>query len=277
MSKIFFYNENCFDTMKKMEGKGYKVDVVLTSPPYATSRSKVQTEKALETYNRRYDICLDSMTEEEYADWTVKLFNGFDKVLSENGVVLYNVSYGNENPDAMWLALLSVIKETPFRIADTIIWKKKSALPNNVGNKLTRITEFVFIFCRKSEYKTFFINKKVKTIREDTGQKYYESIYNFIEAPNNDGACKLNKATYSSDLCLKLLELYARPTCVVYDPFMGTGTTGVACMRIGGEYKITCIGSELSEAQVEYSCERCHKYKEENNIEAVIKCSYGKS
>lgn len=274
MSKVFFYNEDCFETMNKMIGKDYKVDVVLTSPPYATSRSKVQTDKALETYNRRYDICLDSMTEEEYSDWTVKLFNKFDKVLSKDGVVLYNVSYGNENPDAMWLALLSVIKETPFRIADTIIWKKKSALPNNVGNKLTRITEFVFVFCRKTEYKTFFINKKVKTVRQDTGQKYYESVYNFIEAPNNDGACKLNKATYSSDLCLKLLELYARQKCVVYDPFMGTGTTGIACMRMNSDYDMTCVGSELSEAQVDYSCERTHKYKEENNLNTVIKCKY---
>lgn len=88
--------------------------------------------------------------------------------------------------------------------------EKRSALPNNVGNKLTRITEFVFVICRKDEYKTFNINKKVKSVRQDTGQKYYENMYNFIEAPNNDGACKLNKATYSSELCLQLLEMYAQ-------------------------------------------------------------------
>ena len=177
----------------------------------------------------------------------------------------------------MWLALLSIIKETPFRIADTIIWKKKSALPNNVGNKLTRITEFVFVFCRKTEYKTFFINKKVKSIRQDTQQKYYEAVYNFIEAPNNDGPCKLNKATYSSDLCLQLLNLYAREKCVVYDPFMGTGTTAIACMRMNDNYGITCIGSELSEGQVDYSCERAHKYKEENNLNTIIKCKYNEN
>lgn len=263
MAKIYFKNENCFTTLKNMVDANYTVDIILTSPPYATSRSKVKTEKAMDTYNRRYDICLDDMTSEEYREWTVDLFNNFDKVLSKNGVVLYNVSYGSENPSALWLSLLSIIEKTNFMIADTIIWKKRSALPNNVGNKLTRITEFVFVICRKDEYKTFNINKKVKSVRQDTGQKYYENMYNFIEAPNNDGACKLNKATYSSELCLQLLEMYAQKNYKIYDPFMGTGTTAIACEKWGNNETV-CIGSELSEAQVQYSKERLEMTRNNN-------------
>lgn len=263
MAKIYFKNENCFTTLKNMVDANYTVDIILTSPPYSTSRSKVKTEKAMDTYNRRYDICLDDMTSEEYREWTVDLFNNFDKVLSKNGVVLYNVSYGSENPSALWLSLLSIIEKTNFMIADTIIWKKRSALPNNVGNKLTRITEFVFVICRKDEYKTFNINKKVKSVRQDTGQKYYENMYNFIEAPNNDGACKLNKATYSSELCLQLLEMYAQKNYKIYDPFMGTGTTAIACEKWGNNETV-CIGSELSEAQVQYSKERLEMTRNNN-------------
>lgn len=263
MAKIYFKNENCFTTLKNMVDANYTVDIILTSPPYSTSRSKVKTEKAMDTYNRRYDICLDDMTSEEYREWTVDLFNNFDKVLSKNGVVLYNVSYGSENPSALWLSLLSIIEKTNFMIADTIIWKKRSALPNNVGNKLTRITEFVFVICRKDEYKTFNINKKVKSVRQDTGQKYYENMYNFIEAPNNDGACKLNKATYSSELCLQLLEMYAQKNYKIYDPFMGTGTTAIACEKWGNNETV-CIGSELSAAQVQYSKERLEMTRNNN-------------
>ena len=263
MAKIYFKNENCFTTLKNMVNANYTVDIILTSPPYSTSRSKVKTEKAMDTYNRRYDICLDDMTSEEYREWTVDLFNNFDKVLSKNGVVLYNVSYGSENPSALWLSLLSIIEKTNFMIADTIIWKKRSALPNNVGNKLTRITEFVFVICRKDEYKTFNINKKVKSVRQDTGQKYYENMYNFIEAPNNDGACKLNKATYSSELCIQLLEMYAQKNYKIYDPFMGTGTTAIACEK-WGKNETVCIGSELSEAQVQYSKERLETIRNNN-------------
>lgn len=262
MAKIDFKNENCFSTLNRMISEDKQVDLIITSPPYATSRSNVKTDKALKIYNRRYDICTDNMDTDEYRNWTVRLFNYFDKVLIKNGVVLYNVSYGSENPSFLWLSLLSVIENTNFMIADTIVWKKKSAFPNNTGNKLTRITEFVFVICRKDEYKTFNINKKVKSVRKDTGQKYYENMYNFIEAPNNDGPCNLNKATYSSDLCIKLLDMYARKDSKIYDPFMGTGTTAIACEKWGNEDMI-CIGSELSEAQVRYSKDRLNNFRKD--------------
>lgn len=263
MAKVYFYNEDCIKNMDRMTEKNFKIDLVLTSPPYATSRSTVKTEKAIETYNRRYDICLDNMNDEEYCNWTVDIFNHFDKVLNKDGVILYNISYGSENPSVMWLAISDILKRTNFMIADCIIWKKKSALPNNVGNKLTRITEFVFVICRKSEFKTYKINKKVKSVREDTGQKYYENVYNFIEARNNDGACKLNKATYSSDLCLQLLDIYATPNTVVFDPFMGSGTTGVACEKFCQEDTMMCIGCELSADQIAFSKERLAKVRED--------------
>lgn len=207
------------------------------------------------------------MTDDEYASWTKNLFDEFDKILEKNGVILYNISYGSENPNAMWVAL-EAIRKTNFMIADVIIWKKKSALPNNVShNKLTRITEFVFVICRKDEFKTFQANKQVKSVSK-TGQKFYENIFNFIEAPNNDGSCKLNKATYSSELVLKLLETYASENDKIYDPFMGTGTTAIGCMKFyGGEDKnnLVCIGSEISEAQVQFAKDRITNFRNQVN------------
>lgn len=252
MSDITLYNEDCFITMANMVKSNIKVNAILTSPPYNTARP-VKTQKAMDTYNNRYDIYIDAKTTEEYADWTLKLFESYDKVLKPNGIVLYNISYGSERPDDMWNAVAKLILESNFMIAEQIIWKKKSALPNNVSpNKLTRICEPVFVFCRKNEYKTYITNKKVKSIRKDTGQKYYENIFNFIEAANNDGPNKLNKATFSTDLCKQLLSIYSKEGDTVYDSFMGTGTTAVACK----EMNINCIGSELSEAQYNYSLER---------------------
>ena len=167
----------------------------------------------------------------------------------------------------MWVAL-EAIRKTNFMIADTIVWKKKSALPNNTSsNKLTRITEFVFVICRKNEFKTFQANKKV-TSENARGQKYYENVFNFIEAPNNDGPCKLNKATYSSELVLQLLNMYAHDNDVVYDPFVGTGTTMIGCMKYNnGENSLTCIGSELSNAQIDFAKERINNFKKEKENE----------
>ena len=254
---IELYNENCFETMDNL-AIGC-VNVILTSPFYNTNK-KAGNNKTLNNttvkdgqYSYvRYDVHVDNMTDDEYANYTVNLFNEFGRILNLNGCILYNISYGAENAECMFKAINAIITQTDFTIADVIVWKKATALPNSCSsNRLTRITEFVFVFCRKNEIKTFHCNKKVTSLRK-TGQKAYENIYNFVEAKNNDGTCPYNKATYSTELCEKLLTLYAPEGGVVYDPFMGSGTTAIACKRLG----LDCIGSEISANQVKFSKDR---------------------
>lgn len=231
------YCEDCQSTMERIGG--CIIDCVLTSPPYNTSRKGAAD---LRTHQCRYEDYNDSMSDDEYIDWTVRLFDGFDKILKEDGCVLYNVSYSSENTWMLWNMIAEIQRRTNFTVADCIVWKKSTALPNNVShNKLTRICEFVFVLCRKSEFSTFKCYKKVTSTR-DTGQTMYENVFNFIEAPNNDGNCPIHKATYSTILCRKLMLLYTKDGDIVYDPFMGTGTTAIACIRENRKY----IGSELS-------------------------------
>lgn len=248
------YNEDCFETMRSLHSK---VDIVLTSPPYNTSRTD-KYSMSKDKYNSRYVDFKDNKSDEEYINWTIDLFKAYDSILKKNGCVLYNLSYSSENTHLIWLTISDIIRNTEFTIADTIVWKKKSAIPNNrSSNKLTRITEYIFVFCRKSEIKTFKSNKKIVSVIEKTGQKNYENVYNFIEAKNNDGSCKLNKATFSSDLCKQLLSMYAPANSVVYDSFMGTGTTAVACSAMN----LTYIGSELSKDQCKFAKERINYSK----------------
>lgn len=254
------YNEHCFITMKRMIKDKVKVDNIITSPFYNTSRSTSChiKQRARDNYEGRYDTPVDNMTNDEYLDFTLELFSLYDKILKRNGCILYNLSYGSENTELMWLVIAKIITETPFTIADDIIWKKQSALPNNVSsNKLTRIVEHIFVICRKDEFKTFVTNKQVKSVSDKTGQKFYENVFNLVEAPNNDGANKLNKATFSSELIRKLISIYVRPNSIIYDSFMGTGTTALACKQTGNKY----IGSEISKAQCDYADERLGKKK----------------
>ena len=261
MSIIKFLQGDCLKWMDKFSTKGQIIDVVLTSPPYNTSRPS--SERSMENYEGCYKVYDDLKTSTEYCDWCVDIFNHIDKILKPNGVVLWNVSYGTdatvntEGIGLMWNSISDIIRNTNFTVADKIVWKKKSALPNNVSpNKLTRICEEVFVFCRKSEYKTFYANKEVSKVGKN-GQTFYKVLYNFIEAANNDGATKINKATYSSELCLKLLEMYAPKHGLVYDPFMGTGTTAIACEILN----LNCIGTEIDNEQVEYSNNRLKEYR----------------
>lgn len=246
------YNEDCFVTMERMKQAQWKeVNIVLTSPPYNTGRD-MKSERARLNHEGRYDEYSENLTTEEYDNFTVRLFNSYDSILAQNGVVLYNISYGTENPTQMWTCIAEVCRKTNFTIADTIVWKKGNALPNNVSpNKLTRICEFVFVLCRKTEYNTFQMNKE-EAHGEGYKQAIYKNVFNLIEAPNNDGSNPLNKATFSTVFVRKLLSMYAKKNDIVYDSFMGTGTTAIGCIQEG----LSFIGSELSAKQCEYANKR---------------------
>lgn len=240
---ITLYNGDCQEIIKDLV-----VDKIITSPPYNIVRPN--------STDRGYDIYKDGMSNDEYIEWTIKIFNLYDRILNKNGAVIYNMSYGTENTEVMNLVVAEIIKKTNFTIADIIVWKKLSATPNNVSsNKMTRIVEFVYVFCRRDEFQTFTSNKKIIGLREDTGQLIYENVFNFFTAPNNDETQGLNKATFSKDFVGHIIERYVLKSDVVLDNFSGTGTTLIAC----AEYGIKSIGIELSEAQCKHTVKRIKK------------------
>jgi site-specific DNA-methyltransferase (adenine-specific)/modification methylase len=249
MELNIFYNEDCLETIQKIKQKS--VHCVITSPPYnMTKRKGGYADK-----QHRYDKYNDWKSEEEYNQWTSKIFNELDKVLIENGTILYNFSYSIENPALPYTMISTIIANTQFTVADTIIWKKSNSIPHPASyNRLNRIIEFIFVIVRKKELKTFNCYKEVVKV-SPKGQNYYEIVDNLITAKNNDESTNLNKATYSTELCEKLMKIYSKEGDIVYDPFMGTGTTGVACKLMNRNF----IGSEISEEQVKYSQERISK------------------
>ena len=252
------YNESNMETLKKLADKS--IDVVLTSPFYNTNRKAGKKSTLLNTKVKegqyphiRYDTFVDTMSDKDYSDYTIELFNSFDRVLKENGVVLWNISYGQDGASKLLQLMARITLETSFDCADIITWHKSNALPNNCSpNRLTRICEYVLVFCRKKEFYTFHSNKTVISTRSGTKQKMYSSIPNYIRAKNNDGICPFNKATFSTDFCTQLIYMYAKENAVIYDPFMGSGTTAIACLMNGRSF----IGSEISENQVRFAEER---------------------
>lgn len=122
------YNIDCLDLMRDMETES--VDVILTSPPYNTNKkgsdkrtTKTVNEKHGEFTYARYDGYNDNLSNDDYCAFVAKCFNSFNRILKKDGVILWNASYGNENANAMFLALNTIISNG-FTIADVISWKR---------------------------------------------------------------------------------------------------------------------------------------------------------
>lgn len=246
------YNEDCFITLKEHIDNN-SIDCILTSPPYNMTKRKGGISDT-----GRYDIYNDWKSEEEYIEFSVSLFKELDFCIKENGVILYNLSFSKENPILPTLVVSEIHRQTEWTLVDKIVWEKSSAIPSPADRlHHTRKCEMIYVFARKSEKETFNRYPGISKVGSN-GQTYYKTYNNIIKAANNDEPTKeLNQATYSSELCIKLIEMYTKEEDLVYDPFIGTGTTAKACVLTQRNY----IGSELSSKQCEYSKQRIEKLK----------------
>lgn len=257
MSKYLEINK--FHLMKGEEGmlkmKPNSADLIFTSPPYNMT-------KRTDGYNNRYEEYDDFKEEQEYIDWMVEIFNCYDKVLKQEGVVAFNLSYSNLNPSLPYKVINEILQKTNFEIADTVVWEKNQAIPNTSSKyRLTRICEFVYIFVKKGELNNHFINKEVSSVIEKTGQKMYKNYFNKIKAANNDGSVEFHKATFSTELADYFITLYSPENGIVVDNFMGTGTTAVSAFKNGRNF----VGFEITEKYVNYSEERFKNFKDDFN------------
>jgi len=228
------YNESNLETMRRLDKES--IDGIITSPPYG-----IGTKRKDCYYNNGYNQ-LDSLPHTEYLQIRLNEFKEFSKIIKSKGVICYNISYHNENPILPTLLMAKLHNETDLTVADIITWKKSTAIPFQTSpTKLSRISELVYIIVKKEHLHDFNTNKEISKVNEKTGQKFYKNYTNFIEAKNNDGVKSKLKASYSEEFVEKLLNIYFPIGSLIYDPFMGIGTTARACVKNGRGY----IGSEI--------------------------------
>jgi DNA modification methylase len=233
-NKIF--NENNIITMGNISDKS--ISGIITSPPY-----NITTKRKDVYYDNGYSHS-DGLPEDEYLQVRLNEFKEFSRIMEDTGVICYNLSYHNENPILPTLLMTKIHQETDLTLADMITWKKSTALPFQTSpTKLSRICEQVYVLVKKDHLHDFKTNKKISKINEKTGQKFYKNYVNLVEAKNNDGLKTKLKATFSEDLVTKLINIYFPEESLIYDPFIGIGTTARACFKTNRKF----IGSEIDE------------------------------
>lgn len=230
------YNEDNLITMNRIPDKF--ISGIITSPPYNICGKRSDCY-----YNNGYSED-DNLTEDQYLYKRItefKEFKEFERILKDDGVICYNISYHNENPILPTLLISKIHSETNLTLADIIIYRKSHSIPFQTSpTKLSRICELIYVIVKKDFLHNFKTNKEVSKINEKTGQKFYKNYTNLIEARNNDGFKTNLKATFSSELVEKLINIYFPENSLIFDPFMGIGTTAKECIN----KKCNFIGSE---------------------------------
>lgn len=210
---------DCLELLKDIPDGS--VDLILTDPPYkVTSRgSSGGTGGMLKS-----DINKSGMV---FKHNTIK----FDEWLPECYRVLKNDSHAyfmtnNKN----LLPMLRAVESSGFKVFKTIIWAKNTA----ITNMYYMDSHEYIIFCRKG---------KAKKIN-NCGTK---SVLSF-DNPRN----KLHPTEKPVELMEVLITNSTNDGEVVLDPFIGSGSTGVACVNTNRKF----IGVELDKDYFEIAQER---------------------
>jgi len=255
------YNENCLDTMARMSDNF--IDLTVTSPPYDNLRD----------YNG-YSFDFENIAKELY------------RVTKEGGVVVWVVGdatvNGSESGTSFKQALY--FKECGFNLHDTMIYRKLNYLPITT-NRYEPQFEYMFILT-KSKLKTFNpIKKRNKTSGLRGGSHRHNGkdleplhtkngIVNEIGIKTNvwDIACgSMNSkdkisfkhpATFPEKLAADHIYSWSNEGDLVYDCFMGSGTTA----KMSHIHKRNWIGSELSKEYFNIANDRLKSYLNQTSL-----------
>lgn len=230
------FNENCLDTMARMSNNF--IDLTITSPPYDDLR----------IYNG-YEFDFDSICQEIY------------RVTKLGGVLVWIVAdrtiKGSETGTSFRQALKFI--DVGFNLHDTMIWQKTNPMPRFKHKRYFDVFEYMFIFS-KGKLNTFNPlmqpNKRAGEIYDYTAKlqtKGKERIKKKFEINseryrNNIWSCAVssNKTNHPAVFPTQLIEdhilSWSNKKDVIYDPFLGSGTTALAALKLDRNF----IGSEIS-------------------------------
>ena len=258
----FLTKGDCLEVMKNIPNNS--IDLVVTSPPYDNLRS----------YNGNIEQwCFDKFK---------KIANELFRVTKDGGVVVWIVGdstiKGSETGSSFKQALY--FKECGFNIHDTMIWQKISPFQHH--NRYIPAFEYMFVFSKGKpktaniikDRKNKYANQKVHgTERQRNGKtkplsdvqkskvvKEYGSRLNIWDISNEKKNKTGHPAVFPEQLAHDHIITWSNENEIVLDPFMGSGTTGVACINTNRKF----VGIEIDDTYFETAKKRIEN--EEMNV-----------
>lgn len=220
---------DCLELMKDIPDGS--VDAIITDPPYNISR-----DNNFHTMGR---AGIDFGEWDKGFDLT-KWIDVAQLILKKGGnIVIFNdwknLSY-----------IVESLESNDFIVKDLIRWKKTNAMPRNRDRRFITDYEVAIWAVKKGEKWTFNRLSDTYEIPEIIGGLTPKS-------EKLNGGHTTQKPVY---LMRWLVERLTNDKDVILDPFMGSGTTGVACKNLNRNF----IGMELDEDYFNIAKERIEKY-----------------
>ena len=217
---------DCLEEMKKLADDGVKVDMILTDPPYLMNYYR-------HTNNSNIKPILNDNNFELIQDIMPLLYE-----LLRDGGAMY--MFCNSNHIDYFKQQIS----QHFNYRNILIWLKNGMGMGDLKTTYGKRTEFI-IYASKG--------------RHELNGRRDNDVLEYKKVP-------VKKSVLQNQKPVALLEFFinksSQPNDIILDCFMGSGSTGVACVNTNRQF----IGIELDENYYKIAQERINETKKQTKL-----------
>lgn len=221
------YNENCLDTLVKIPNNF--IDLTITSPPYNMNlrirNGEYCSRQIVKEFSSKYENYYDNLPIVEFYLLHKQILL---ELLRVSKLIFYNIAIVTGSKRAFF----KLIGDYSDYLKDIIVWDKIISQPAMHELVLNRQTELILVFDKNNAISRQFINSN---FARGTLSDHWSIAKE--KQPN-----KNHRATFPEELVKRIIENFSNINDIIYDPFLGTGTTCVVAKRLKRKY----IGSEIN-------------------------------
>lgn len=217
------YLANSYSLVKQLKAQNIKVDAIITDPPYNISKENNfstlnNPRKGVDFghWDNNFDVC----------GW----IKDYVSLLKKDGSIIIFCSY-------LYMSyVIDELKNNGVEVKDVLVWKKTNPMPRNINRRYVQDLEFAIWGVVRGAKWTFNKPESVPYLRST----FESGVVSGIE--------RTSHPTQKSYKVMKeIIKIHTNPNDVILDPFMGSGTTGIAAVDCNRKF----IGIEVNPSYFE--------------------------
>jgi len=245
--KIWLYQSDCLSALDAIAAKHPEgcFDMIFADPPYFLSNGGMTCHAGRMVKVDKGDWDKSRGVEQNHEfnrQWLARC----QRVLKPNGTiwvtgtqhVIFSVGYA--------------MQQLGFKILNDIAWEKPNPPPNLACRYFTHSTETVIWAAKTAKSKHCF---NYKAMREMAGGKQMKTVWRIFPPQNGEKEFGKHPAQKPVALIERCLIAATQPNDLVLDPFLGSGTSGVACVNLNRKF----VGIEMEREWIERAVRRIQK------------------
>lgn len=217
-------NGDCFQVLKTIEDES--IDLVLTDPPYFLSNGGTTCKSGkTDSVNKGDWDSIENFSDQ--VEHTKIWISQVKRILKSDGAIVVSGTMHNI------FIVGYVLQEIGFHILNNITWEKTNPPPNLGCRCFTHSTETI-IWAAKSKKSKHRYNYQEMKLENDG--KQLKDVWRSSTISKHEKANGSHPTQKPLWLMERLINATTLKGDLVLDPFMGSGTTGVACLNLGRNF-----------------------------------------